>query len=82
MRLTHADFAKDPVTLAQKLIGCSLCRRFDDGENQDDVAADGRYSAGIVVDASFDPGTYALEVVAIDRAGAERAPAPYTFTVR
>lgn len=32
MRLILADFATDPDTLAQQLIGCSLCRRFDDGE--------------------------------------------------
>ena len=62
--------------------GGVIGRLFDDGENQDQTADDGRYSAGIVVDASFEPGTYALEIVAIDRAGAESAPAPYTFTVQ
>ena len=62
--------------------GGALGRLFDDGENQDADADDGRYSAAVEVGSDFEPGTYALEVVAVDRAGAESAPAPYTFTVR
>ena len=62
--------------------GGVIGRLFDDGGDADDEAGDGRYSAEIVVDSTFEPGTYALEVVAIDRAGAESAPAAYTFTVR
>lgn len=63
--------------------GGVIDRLFDDGPPGTDVTADdGRYSAAVVVDSSFEPGTYALEIVAVDRAGAESAPALYTFTVR
>ena len=58
-------------------------RLFDGGPpGADRVAGDGRYSAGILVGSDFEPGTYDLEVVAVDRAGAESAPAPFSFTVR
>ena len=57
-------------------------RLFDGGEGADRARGDGRYSAGIVVDAAFEPGTYELEIVAVDRAGALSAPAPFSFTVR
>ena len=57
-------------------------RLFDDGRGTDDAAADGVFSGAIVVTRDFEPGTYALEVVAIDRAGALSDPAPFTFEVR
>lgn len=62
--------------------GGTIGRLFDDGRGQDDDEDDGIYSAGIVVDAGFEPGTYAVEIVAFDRAGEASAPAPFTFTVR
>ena len=62
--------------------GGTLGRLFDDGANEDEEAGDGVYSAAVVVTPDFEPGTYALELVAIDRAGAESAPAPFTFEVR
>ena len=62
--------------------GGTIGRLFDDGEDNDAAAGDGLYTAGIVVDATFEPGTYALEVIAVDRAGAVSDPAPFTFTVR
>lgn len=62
--------------------GGAIARLFDGGDGSDAAAGDGRYSAGIVVDREFEPGTYALEVVAVDRAGEASAPAPFSFTVR
>ena len=64
--------------------GGGLVRRlYDDGEDADRTAGDGRYTASpIVVTSAFEPGTYVLEVVAFDRAGAASAPAPFSFTVR
>ena len=62
--------------------GGVIGRLFDGGEGSDDQAGDGRYSAGLVIDADFEPGGYALEVVAVDRAGEASAPAPFTLTVR
>ncbi len=62
--------------------GVAVLRLFDGGTNGDAVAGDGRYTTRIRVDSSFAAGTYALDFVAIDRAGAESEPAPTTFTVR
>lgn len=62
--------------------GGFLGRLFDDGDGADDTADDGEYSASVVVTSDFEPGTYQLEVVAVDRAGAASAPAPFSFTVR
>ncbi|MGB3542727.1 hypothetical protein [Rubrivirga sp.] len=55
---------------------------FDSGGDSDTLLGDGVYSAAVRVDSSFVPGTYALEVVAVDRAGTASDPAPFTFTVR
>ena len=57
-------------------------RLFDGGQGSDRVAGDGRYSGGLVVTSDFEPGTYNLEVVAVDRAGEASAPVPFAFTVR
>ncbi len=57
-------------------------RLFDRGGDSDETAGDGRYSAGIRIGSDFEPGTYDLEVVAVDRAGEVSAPAPFSFTVR
>jgi len=62
--------------------GGFLGRLYDDGDNADTTEDDGVYSAAIVVTSDFEPGTYNLEVVAVDRAGAVSAPAPFSFTVR
>ncbi|WP_420456619.1 choice-of-anchor X domain-containing protein [Rubrivirga sp.] len=72
----RAVVAVDPET------GGVIGRLFDDGEESDATADDGRYTAVIEVTADFEPGTYALDLVAIDRAGAQSEPAPYAFTVR
>ena len=62
--------------------GGVIGRLFDGGQGSDRVAGDGLYSAGVVVNADFEPGTYDLEVIAIDRAGEASDPVPFRFTVR
>ena len=62
--------------------GATIGRLFDDGENSDAQADDGRYSGAIVIGSDFEPGTYSFEVVAIDRAAALSEPVPFTFTVQ
>ncbi len=53
------------------------------GRSRDDATAgDGRYTVTIAVPAGFAAGSYTLAVVAIDRAGTQSAPAPFTFVVR
>lgn len=71
-----AVVAVDPAS------GGTIGRLFDDGRETDATAADGRYSASVQVTSDFEPGTYELALVAIDRYGAESEPAPFTFTVR
>ena len=70
------------LVFAQVPEGGVIGELFDSGRDSDETADDGIYSAGVQVDASFEPGTYALEVVAVDRAGTASDPAPFTFTVR
>ena len=70
------------IVALQEPGGGVIGRLFDGGQGSDDRAGDGVYSAGIVIDAGFEPGTYELEVVAVDRAGETSAPAPFSFTVR
>ena len=62
--------------------GGVIVRLFDGGTGSDTQAGDGRYSVGLGIDSAFEPGSYALEVVAVDRAGEASAPAPFTLTVR
>ena len=62
--------------------GGTIGRLYDDGQNRDETEGDGRYSAALLVDAGFEPGVYAFEIVAVDRYGALSEPAPFTFTVR
>jgi hypothetical protein len=65
--------------------GVTIGRLFDDGPAggaADPTADDGRYSANVQVTSDFEPGTYELAIIAIDKYGAESAPAPFTFTVR
>ncbi|MDT0632108.1 choice-of-anchor X domain-containing protein [Rubrivirga sp. S365] len=62
--------------------GRFIGRLLDDGEGKDEVAGDGVYSAAIEVGSGFPPGTYALEVVAVDRAEAVSEPARFTFTIQ
>ena len=62
--------------------GGVLGRLFDDGGGSDDDADDGVFSGAIRVTSDFEPGTYTLEVVAIDRAGEISEPAPFSFEVR
>ncbi|WP_412062164.1 hypothetical protein [Rubrivirga sp. IMCC45206] len=67
--------------------GGVIGRLFDDGpgangQGDDAVEGDGVYTAAIPIDAGFEPGRYDLEVIAVDRYGAESAPTPFSFTVR
>ncbi|PAP78445.1 hypothetical protein BSZ37_19455 [Rubrivirga marina] len=65
--------------------GVTIGRLFDDGPAggaADQTADDGRYSASVTVTSDFEPGTYELAIVAVDKYGAESEPALYTFTVR
>lgn len=74
-----AVVAVDPAS------GLTIGRLFDDGPAggaADQTAGDGRYSANVQVTSDFEPGTYELVLVAVDKYGAESEPAPYTFTVR
>ena len=50
--------------------------------SSDAVADDGRYSGGISVTPATPAGSYTLEVLAVDRAGQESAPASFTFAVQ
>ncbi len=53
------------------------------GRSRDDATAgDGRYTVTIGIPPGFAAGSYTLAVVAIDRAGMQSAPAPFTFVVR
>lgn len=67
--------------------GGVIGRLFDDGpgangQGDDEVEGDGVYTAAIPITAGFEPGRYDLEVIAVDRYGAESAPVPFSFTVR
>ena len=64
---------------------------FDEGRSgrgsADQTAADGRYTAAIQIVApdrrgALEPGVYELFIVAVDRAGEQSAPVPFTFEVR
>ena len=70
------------LVFAQTTDGAFIGELLDTGRDSDATLGDGVYSAAVRVDSSFVPGTYALEVVAVDRAGEASAPAPFTFTVR
>ncbi|MEM0963782.1 MAG: hypothetical protein AAGK21_14740, partial [Bacteroidota bacterium] len=69
-------FARDPES------GAVIGLLADDGEDDDEEEGDGVYTEALSVTSDFEPGTYAVEVVAVDRYGAESDPAPFTFTVR
>ena len=73
------------VVLADEAGGI-LLELFDEGRTgrsrDDAVAGDGRYTVTIAIPPGFEPGPYTLAVVAIDRAGTQSAPAPFTFEVR
>ena len=74
-----AVFAVDPES------GGVISRIYDDGPANgasDETADDGRYTAALEIRSDFEPGTYELAIVAVDRYGAQSEPAPYTFTVR
>ncbi|WP_412070120.1 choice-of-anchor X domain-containing protein [Rubrivirga sp. IMCC43871] len=53
-----------------------------DGRGPDAVADDGVYSGALEINSGTEPGRYDLEVIAVDRYGAESAPVPFSFTVR
>lgn len=58
---------------------------FDEGattRSTDQRANDGRYTAELRIGPNFAVGSYTLEVIAVDRAGMESAPVPFTFTVQ
>ena len=54
----------------------------DEGRSDDAVADDGRYSAALQIPRDAEVGVYEFAVVAVDRAGGQSAPAPFTFEVR
>ena len=65
--------------------GFVLGRIYDEGPNgrsDDDTAGDGRFSGSLQIPSGFPEGTYALDAVAVDRAGDVSEPAPFTFTVQ
>ena len=65
--------------------GFVLGRIYDEGPNgrsDDDTAGDGRFSGSLQIPPGFPAGTYALDAVAVDRAGEVSEPAPFTFTVQ
>ncbi|HEX8299523.1 MAG TPA: hypothetical protein VF594_10235 [Rubricoccaceae bacterium] len=66
--------------------GAVIVELFDEGRTgrstADATAGDGRYTVSIGIPAAFEPGSYTLAVVALDRAGTQSAPAPFTFEVR
>ncbi len=66
--------------------GAILGQLFDegrDGRTSTDAAADdGTYSAALQIPSNAEVGTYEFAVVAIDRAGQQSAPVPFTFEVR
>lgn len=62
------------------VIGQLSDRGRSDGSG-DATAGDGRYSGTLQIPASFPPGSYTLEAVAVDRAGLFSARVPFTFTV-
>ena len=78
----RANVAAVVLQIPEDQGGGVIDRIFDEGDGQDETAGDGVYSAGLVVDSAFPVGTFALEVVAIDRAGAASEPAPFIFTIR
>ncbi len=59
---------------------------FDEGRtgrsDGDERPGDGRYTVTLGIPFGFAPGTYTLAIVALDRAGTQSAPAPFTFEVR
>ncbi|HEX8385334.1 MAG TPA: hypothetical protein VF576_04065 [Rubricoccaceae bacterium] len=65
--------------------GAVLGQLFDegrDGRTDDAEADDGRYSASLQIPRDAEVGVYEFAVVAVDRAGRQSAPAPFTFEVR
>jgi hypothetical protein len=58
---------------------------YDEGRTSrstDERANDGRYTAGLSIPSTAQTGPYTFEVIAVDRAGQESAPVPFTFTVQ
>ena len=73
------------VALVDPETGGVIGRLYDGGRAggaSDAVAGDGRYSAGLQVFSDTEPGTYVLDVVAIDRAETVSAPVSFTFTIQ
>ena len=71
------------LVFVQEPGGAFVVELLDGGRSGDAVVGDGVYSSNVPrVTSAFEPGTYALEVVAVDRAGTASEPAPFTFTVR
>lgn len=73
------------VALVDPETGGVIGRLYDEGPSNrstDATAGDGRFTAGLRVFPDTPAGTYALAVVALDRAGDTSAAVPLTFTVR
>lgn len=65
--------------------GGVIGRLYDQGDANgaaDETAGDGRFTAALQISAATAPGTYALAVVAVDRAEGVSEAVPVTFTVR
>ncbi len=66
--------------------GAVVQELFDEGQTgrsrDDERPGDGRYTVTLGIPFAFQPGTYTLAIVALDRAGTQSAPAPFTFEVR
>ncbi len=66
--------------------GAVIQELFDEGRTgratDDERPGDGRYTVTLGIPFAFQPGTYTLAIVALDRAATQSAPAPFTFEVR
>lgn len=62
--------------------GETLFRFRDDGEDNDAEAGDGRHTLALAINSGTPVGTYAFDVVAVDRTGLESPPTEITFTVQ
>ena len=66
--------------------GAVVQELFDEGSTGrsrgDERLGDGRYTVTLGIPFGFAPGQYALAIVAVDRAGTQSAPVPFTFEVR